>query len=72
MTVLLQKNASRPGSLKRKIDFLDSRDLKKRMTRDPEILERIIANGPAFQNLHTGADMYPVRTFTQESPPLSS
>ena len=60
MSVASEKNAIRPGSLKRQIDFVDLRDLKARLTNDPALLQNAITDGPAFADQDTGDDMYPV------------
>ena len=60
MSVASEKNAIRPGSLKRQIDFVDLRDLKARLTNDPALLQNTITDGPAFADQDTGDDMYPV------------
>ena len=60
MSVASEKNAIRPGSLKRQIDFVDLRDLKPRLTNDPALLQNTIMDGPAFADQDTGDDMYPV------------
>ena len=67
MSEVFQKNAIRPGSLKRQIDFVELRDLKARLANDYELLQTTIADGPAFADQDTGDDMYPV--LNQEDTP---
>ena len=60
MSVASEKNAIRPGSLKRHIDFVDLRDLKARLANDPALLQKAIADGTTFVDQDTGDFMYPV------------
>ena len=60
MSVASEKNAIRPGSLKRQIDFVDLRDLKARLANDPALLQKAIADGTTFVDQDTGDFVYPV------------
>ena len=60
VSVIFERNAIRPGSLKRQIDFVDLRDLKARLANDDQLLQSTIADGRAYADQGTGDDMYPV------------
>ena len=60
MSVIFEKNAIRPGSVKRRITFVELHELRARLTNDPARLQRTIADGPAFTDRGTGYDMYPL------------
>ena len=60
MSVIFEKNAIRPGSLKRGITFVGLHELRARLAHDPARLESIIAGGPAFTDRHTREELYPL------------
>ena len=60
MSVIFETNCIRPGSVKRRIAFVDLHELRARLTNDPARLQRTIADGPAFTDRGTGYDMYPL------------
>ena len=60
MSVIFEKNAIRPGSLKRGITFVGLHELRARLAHDPARLLNIIAGGPAFTARSTGFDWYPL------------
>ena len=60
MSVASEKNAIRPGSHKRRIEYVNLRDVKARLANDPALLQKTITDGPAFADQDTGDDMYPV------------
>ena len=66
-TVLTEKTTE-TNTLKRKqhVEYLDEVDLKKRLVDKPDQAQRIIDNGPLFEHPETKAQMYTLRTFTQE------
>ena len=65
---VLTETTTQTSTLKRKqhVEYLDEADLKKRLVDKPDQVQRIIDNGPLFEHPETGAQMYTVRTFTQE------
>ena len=60
MSVASEKNAIRVGSRKRRIEYVNLRDVKARLANDPALLQKNITDGPAFADQDTGDDMYPV------------
>ena len=60
MSVASEKNAIRPGSLKRQIDFADLRDVKAIFANYPGLLQKAIADGTTFVDQDTGDFVYPV------------
>ena len=68
---VLTETTTQTNSLKRKqhVEYLDEADLKKRLVDKPDQVQRIIDNGPSFEHPETKAQMYTLRTFTQEHTP---
>ena len=60
MPVASEKRAIRVGSPKRRIEYVNLRDVKARLANDPALLQKNITDGPAFADQDTGDDMYPV------------
>ena len=60
MSVASEKNAIRPGSHKRRIEYVNLRDVKARFANDPALLQKAIADGTAFVDQDTGDFVYPV------------
>ena len=60
MSVASEKNAIRVRSRKRRIEYVNLRDVKARLANDPALLQKNITDGPAFADQDTGDDMYPV------------
>ena len=60
MSVASEKNAIRPGSRKRRIEYVNLRDVKARFANDPALLQKAIADGTAFVDQDTGDFVYPV------------
>ena len=60
MSVASEKNAIRPGSRKRRIEYVNLRDVKARLANDPALLQKAITDGPAFVDQDTGDFVYPV------------
>jgi hypothetical protein len=65
---VLTESTTETNTLKRKehVEYLDEVDLKKRLVDKPDQVQRIIDNGPSFEHPETKAQMYTLRTFTQE------
>ena len=65
---MLAEKTTQTNSLKRNqhVEYLDEADLKKRLVDKPDQVQRIIDNGPLFEHPETKAQMYTLRTFTQE------
>ena len=65
---VLTESTTETNTLKRKehVEYLDEVDLKKRLVDKPDQVQRIIDNGPMFEHPETKAQMYTLRTFTQE------
>ena len=64
----LTERTTQTNTVKRKqhVEYLDEADLKKRLVDKPDQVQRIIDNGALFEHPETGAQMYTLRTFTQE------
>ena len=60
MSVASEKNAIRFGSRKRRIEYVNLRDVKARFANDPALLQKAIADGTAFVDQDTGDFVYPV------------
>ena len=60
MSVASEKNAIRVGSRKRRIEYVNLRDVKARFANDPALLQKAIADGTAFVDQDTGDFVYPV------------
>ena len=60
MSVASEKNAIRVGSPKRRIEYVNLRDVKARFANDPALLQKAIADGTAFVDQDTGDFVYPV------------
>ena len=60
MSVASEKNAIRPGSRIRRIEYVNLRDVKARFANDPALLQKAIADGTAFVDQDTGDFVYPV------------
>ena len=60
MSVASEKNAIRPGSPKRQIDFVNLRDVKATFANYPGLLQKAIADGTTFVDQDTGDFVYPV------------
>ena len=60
MSVASEKNAIRVGSRKRRIEYVNLRDVKARLANDPALLQKAIADGTAFVDQDTGDFVYPV------------
>ena len=65
---MIKETTSQSTTFKRKqhVEYLDEADLKKRLVDKPDQLQRIIDNGALFEHPETGAQMYTLRTFTQD------
>ena len=65
---VLTERTTETNTLKRKehVEYLDEVDLKKRLVDKPDQVQRIVDNGPLFEHPETKAQMYTLRTFTQE------
>ena len=65
---VLTERTTETNTWKRKehVEYLDEVDLKKRLVDKPDQVQRIIDNGPSFEHPETKAQMYTLRTFTQE------
>ena len=65
---VLTERTTETNTWKRKghVEYLDEVDLKKRLVDKPDQVQRIIDNGPLFEHPETKAQMYTLRTFTQE------
>ena len=53
---------------KRKTEFLDEQDLKRRFEDRPEQLETLLSKGSSFNHPETGAPLYQFTSFTAEHP----
>ena len=60
MSVASEKNAIRPGSRKRRIKYVNLRDVPASFANDPALLQKAIADGTAFVDQDTGDFVYPV------------
>ena len=60
MSVASEKNAIRPGSRKRRIEYVNLRDVKATFANYPGLLQKAIADGTTFVDQDTGDFMYPV------------
>ena len=60
MSVASEKNAIRPGSRIRRIEYVNLRDVKARFANDPALLQKAIADGTEFVDQDTGDFVYPV------------
>ena len=60
MSVASEKNAIRPGSRKRRIEYVNLRDVKATFANYPGLLQKAIADGTAFVDEDTGDFVYPV------------
>ena len=60
MSVASEKNAIRVGSRKRRIEYVNLRDVKARFANDPALLQKAIADGTTFVDQDTGDFVYPV------------
>ena len=60
MSVASEKNAIRVGSRKRRIEYVNLRDVKARFANDPALLQKAIADGTEFVDQDTGDFVYPV------------
>ena len=56
---------------KRKTEYLDSVDLKKRFADKPDECAKLMAAGYTFLHPDTGAELYALTTFALEHPPSS-
>ena len=60
MSVASEKNAIRPGSRKRRIEYVNLRDVKATFANYPGLLQKAIADGTTFVDQDTGDFVYPV------------
>ena len=60
MSVASEKNAIRPGSHIRRIEYVNLRDVKATFANYPGLLQKAIADGITFVDKDTGDFMYPV------------
>ena len=60
MSVASEKNAIRPGSRIRRIEYVNLRDVKATFANYPGLLQKAIADGTTFVDQDTGDFVYPV------------
>ena len=60
VSVIFEKNAIRPGSHIRRIEYVNLRDVKATFANYPGLLQKAIADGTTFVDQDTGDFVYPV------------